>query len=54
MDIQLGFTEFSGLVGFLKKSKRIFLSLFLSYFKLEDICFTVLSWFLPYIDTNHP
>ena len=28
MDIQLGFTEFSGLVGFLQKSKQTFLSLF--------------------------
>ena len=28
MDSRLGFTEFSGLVGFLKKSKQTFLSLF--------------------------
>ena len=36
--------------------KHIFLMIFIlkNYFSLEDNCFTILCWFLPYININQP
>ena len=42
------------LFSFSSKENKWQPSFFLIYFYLEDNCFTVLYWFLPYINMNQP